>query len=63
MPSLRGHRRGNLRVLVNVIVPRSLDAAQRDLLARFNDTLSEENLRQHESMLSKLRRALRHAAS
>jgi molecular chaperone DnaJ len=63
MPSLRGHRRGNLRVVVNVIVPRSLDADQRELLASFNDTLGEENLRQHESMLSKLRRALRHAAS
>jgi molecular chaperone DnaJ len=63
MPSLRGHRRGNLRVVVNVVVPRALDAGQRELLTRFNDTLGEENLRQHESMLSKLRRALRHAAS
>ena len=62
MPSLRGHRRGNLRVVVNVLVPRALDAEQRELLSRFNDTLGEENLRQHESMLSKLRRALRHAA-
>lgn len=63
MPSLRGHRRGSLRVVVNVVVPRSLDADQRELLSRFNDTLGEEHLRQHESMLSKLRRALRHAAS
>jgi molecular chaperone DnaJ len=62
MPSLRGRRRGDLRVVVNVVVPRGLDPDQRALLARFNDTLREEHLRQHESMLSKLRRALRHAA-
>jgi molecular chaperone DnaJ len=63
MPSLRGRRRGDLRIVVNVVVPRSLDDEQRELLARFNETLGEENLRQHESMLAKLRRALRHAAS
>jgi molecular chaperone DnaJ len=63
MPSLRGRRRGDLRVVVNVVVPRALSDEQRDMLARFNDTLGEENLRQHESMLGKLRRALRHAAS
>jgi molecular chaperone DnaJ len=63
MPSLRGRRRGDLRVVVNVVVPRGLDDEQRELLARFNDTLGEEHLRQHESVLEKLRRALRHAAS
>ena len=57
MPSLRGRRRGDLRVVVNVVVPRALDDEQRELLDRFNDTLGEENLRQHESMLAKLRRA------
>jgi molecular chaperone DnaJ len=63
MPALRGRRRGDLRVVVNVIVPHALSDEQREMLTRFNDTLSEENLRQHESMLGKLRRALRHAAS
>ncbi|HEV3095468.1 MAG TPA: molecular chaperone DnaJ [Solirubrobacteraceae bacterium] len=63
MPSLRGRRRGDLRIVVNVVVPRGLDDEQRELLTRFNQTLGEENLRQHESMLAKLRRALRHAAS
>jgi molecular chaperone DnaJ len=63
MPSLRGRRRGDLRIVVNVVVPRGLDDEQRELLARFNETLGEENLRQHESMLAKLRRALRHATS
>jgi molecular chaperone DnaJ len=62
MPALRGRRRGDLRVVVNVVVPRALDAEQRELLTSFNDTLGEQNLRQHESMLDKLRRALRHVA-
>jgi molecular chaperone DnaJ len=63
MPSVRGGRRGDLRVLVNVVVPRRLDAEQRELLSRFNEALGEENLRMHESVLAKLRRALRHSTS
>jgi len=60
MPQLRGRRRGDLRVVVNVVVPRALDAEQQELLRRFSESLGEEHLRQHESMLGKLRRALRH---
>ncbi|MCL2768495.1 MAG: molecular chaperone DnaJ [Solirubrobacterales bacterium] len=63
MPSLRGRRRGDLRAVVDVVVPRHLSAEQRELFQRLADTLSEENLRTQESMFSKLRRALRtHAA-
>jgi molecular chaperone DnaJ len=60
MPSLRGGRRGNLRVVVNVVIPRRLSEAQRELLGQLSDTLTEENLRSEESMLGKLRRVLRH---
>jgi molecular chaperone DnaJ len=63
MPQLRGRRRGDLRVVVNVVVPRGLDDEQRELLERFAETLREEHLRQHESVLSKLRRALRHGSA
>jgi molecular chaperone DnaJ len=63
MPALRGRRRGDLRIVVNVVVPRGLDEDQRELLRRFSDSLGEEHLRQHESVLAKLRRALRHGAS
>ncbi len=63
MPSLRGGRRGDLRVLVNIVVPRRLSDEQRDLVARFNDTLTDENLRSDESVFAKLRRALRHHAA
>jgi molecular chaperone DnaJ len=63
MPSLRSGRRGDLRVIVNVVVPRRLSAEQRELLERLQETLTEENLRSDESMLAKLRRALRHQAA
>jgi molecular chaperone DnaJ len=58
MPGLRKGRQGNLRVLVNVVIPRSLTAGQRELLEQLNDTLTEENLRSQEGMFAKLRRVL-----
>ena len=58
MPALSGGRRGNLRVVVNVVVPRRLNDEQRELLEQLNGTLTEENLRSEESMFAKLRRAL-----
>jgi molecular chaperone DnaJ len=58
MPGLRRSRRGDLRVVVNVVVPRRLAAEQRELLEQLDDTLTEENLRSQESLFSKLRRAL-----
>jgi molecular chaperone DnaJ len=58
MPALRRSRRGDLRVVVNVVVPRRLSPEQRELMERLNDTLSDENLRSQESVFAKLRRAL-----
>jgi len=58
MPALRRSRRGDLRVLVNVLVPRRLSPEQRELMERLNESLSEENLRSPESVFAKLRRAL-----
>jgi molecular chaperone DnaJ len=63
MPSLRGGRRGDLRVVVNIVVPRRLNQDQRDLLVRLNDTLTDENLRSEESVFAKLRRTLRHQSA
>ncbi len=59
MPSLRGRRRGDLKVVVNVVIPRRLSEEQRDLIERLAQTLTEENLRSPESLLGKLRRTLR----
>ncbi len=58
MPALRRSRRGDLRVVVNVVVPRRLSDEQRELMERLNDSLTEENLRSQESVFAKLRRAL-----
>jgi molecular chaperone DnaJ len=60
MPSLRRGRRGDQRVLVNVVVPRNLDDDQRELLKRFADTLGDHNLagdHGRESLFSRVRRA------
>jgi molecular chaperone DnaJ len=59
MPGLRRGRRGDLRVVVNVVIPRRLNEEQRELLERLNGTLTEENLAAEESMFAKLRRTLR----
>ena len=58
MPSLRRGRHGDLRVVVNVVVPRRLSDEQRELLERLNSTLGSENLRSDESLFAKLRRVL-----
>jgi molecular chaperone DnaJ len=63
MPSLRRGRRGDLRVVINVVVPRRLSSEQRELFERLHDTLTAENLRTDESMFAKLRRALRSQAA
>ncbi|MBW3535048.1 MAG: molecular chaperone DnaJ, partial [Gemmatimonadetes bacterium] len=59
MPVLRRPgRRGDLRVVVNVVVPRRLTREQRDLIRRLADSMTEENLSSDESLLGKLKRAL-----
>ena len=58
MPGLRRGRHGDLRVVVNVIIPRRLNAEQLELTERLNESLSEDNLRSQESVFAKLRRAL-----
>ena len=59
MPALRGKRNGDLRVVVNVVVPRRLSRDQRKLVEKLADTISEDNLRSDESVFGKLRRTLR----
>jgi molecular chaperone DnaJ len=57
MPALRGRRRGDLRVVVNVVTPRHLKREQRELLEKLSASLTEHNLRTDEGMLGKLKRA------
>jgi molecular chaperone DnaJ len=58
MPPLRRGRTGDLRVIVNVTVPRRLNREQRELLERLAVSMTDDNLRSDEGMLSKLRRAV-----
>jgi molecular chaperone DnaJ len=58
MPALGRGRRGNLRVVVNVLIPRRLSGEQRELLQALENTLTAENVRSEESLLDRLRRAL-----
>jgi molecular chaperone DnaJ len=59
MPVLRRPgRRGDLRAVVNVVIPRKLSKEQRELVERLAGTLGADNLRQDEGLVSKLKRAL-----
>ena len=62
MPSIQRGRRGDQRVIVNVVVPRNLSGEQRGMLERFRATLTDDNLRadeQRESVFARMRRAFR----
>ena len=57
MPALRGRRHGDLRVVVNVVVPRHLNHEQRELLGRLAESMTDHNLRSEEGVFGKLKRA------
>ena len=59
LPSLRRGPAGDLRVVVNVVVPRNLTGDQREITQRLLDSLSEENLRSQEGVFAKLKRVMR----
>jgi molecular chaperone DnaJ len=58
MPSLRRGRPGDLRVVVNVVIPRRLSHRQQELLEELAGTITEENLHSDEGIFSKLKRVL-----
>ncbi len=59
MPHLRRPgRRGALRVIANVIVPRQLTDEQRRLMLRLAETMTDANTKSEESMFTKLKRVL-----
>jgi molecular chaperone DnaJ len=64
LPALRGRgRRGDLRVVVNVVIPRRLNREQKELLQQLAGTLTDEHVDTgDESVFSKLRRTLRSKA-
>ena len=58
MPRLQRHGHGDLRVVVNVQIPRRLSDEQRALLEQLSATITVDNLRSEESIFARLRRAL-----
>jgi len=59
MPRLRrSGRRGDLRVVVNVVVPRRLNREQRKLAEKLAESMTDENVRTDESLVGKLKRLL-----
>jgi molecular chaperone DnaJ len=58
LPPLSRGRTGDLRVVVNVAIPRRLSRQQRAMLEDFAATVTEDNLRSDEGMLAKLKRVL-----
>ena len=60
MPALRGRHRGDLRVMVNVVIPRHLKHHQRELLEQLAESMTDHNLRTDGSVFHKLRRAFGH---
>ena len=61
MPTLGRGRRGDQRVVMNVVVPRKLSARQKELLEELRGSLTDGNLADpgDESLLAKVRRAFR----
>jgi molecular chaperone DnaJ len=59
MPVLQGRGRGDLRLLVNVTVPRRLTEEQRRLLAEFERIADDETYRADEGFFDKLKSAFR----
>src|SRR5919206_2484268 len=54
MPKLRRTgRRGDLKVIVNVVVPRRMSREQRKLAEKLADSMTEENVRTDESLVGK----------
>ena len=53
----RGRRTGDLRVVVNVVIPRHLSREQRELYKRLSETMTEHNLSTEEGVFGKLKRA------
>jgi len=59
MPRLRrSGRRGDLRVVANVVTPRRLTREQRKLVQKLADSMTDDNVRTDESLVGKLKRLI-----
>lgn len=58
MPPIGRGRTGDLRVVVDVTVPRRLSRRQRELMEDLAESMTDDNLRADEGMLARLRRVM-----
>lgn len=59
LPTLRGGRRGDLRTVLNVVIPKRLNDEQRELLEQLGETLGEHNIEHGaDGIVGKLKRML-----
>jgi molecular chaperone DnaJ len=59
VPALHGYGRGDLKVIVNVTVPRHLSDEQRDLLRRLDELMTAKNFEADEGFFDKVRAVFR----
>lgn len=59
VPVLQGYGRGDLKVVIDVVVPRHLTAEQRELLERLGKLTTEKNYERDESFLDRVRAVFR----
>ncbi len=59
VPALQGYGRGDLKVVVNVQVPRHLSAEQREILEQFAELTGDANYEPDQSFLDKVRAVFR----
>lgn len=59
MPFLRKRGRGDLKVVMDIMIPRNLSAEQKELLRQFDESTSARNYSGHEGLLKKIRAAFR----
>lgn len=57
MPLLRGRGRGDLKIIVDVLVPRHLSDEQRELLRQFADSAGDKHYSRETSIFDKIRAA------
>lgn len=57
MPQLRGRGRGDLKVIMDIIVPRNLNSDQKELLRQFAETTTEKNYNREAGLFDKIRAA------
>jgi len=57
MPLLRGRGRGDLRIIIDVLVPRNLTDEQRQLLSELSESVAEKQYGRQQGIFKKLRAA------